>query len=118
MTLDTSGQLGMTDTMLCDDETYLLALSWLEADRKYREAEVGRLAKARKDSKDALIAKLELPSEGARFVIVKELDKRSAKEPWSIIVDAKAPSPDKIMPSSTRHFNHRLSINFADKPES
>lgn len=115
--LDTSGQLGQQDTTLVDDETFLLALTWLEADRKYRDAEVGKLAKARKDAQDALKAKIELPSEGARFRIIKENDRRKAGEPFVIIVDAKAPSADKDMPASIRHFNHRLSINFEDKPE-
>ncbi len=117
MTLDTSGQLGMNDTTLCDDETYFLALTWLEAERKWRDANVGVLDKARKDAQEALKAKVELPSEGARYRIVKENDARSEKEPWVIILDAKAPSADKEMPASTRHFNHRLSIKFEDKPE-
>ncbi len=117
MTLDTSGQLGQSDTTLVDDETYLLALTWLEAERSYRDAQVGTLDKARKDAKTALTAKVELPSEGARFRIIKEDDRRKANEPWVIILDAKAPSADKEMPASTRHFNHRLSINFEDKPQ-
>lgn len=118
MTINTDGQLGMQDTILCDDETYLMGLTWLEADRKYRQAEVGKLDKARKDAKAALVAKLELPSgENARFRIVKEDDRRRAGQPWAVIVDVKPPSDDKEIAASTRHFNHRLSVDFMDKPE-
>ncbi len=117
MTLDTTGQLGQQDTILCDDEIYLKALTWLEAEQKYREAEVGKLDKARKDAKEALVAKIELPSgENARFRIVKEDDRRRAGQPWAVIVDVKPPGEDKEMAASTRHFTHRMSINFEDKP--
>ena len=118
MTLNTDGQLGMQDTILCDDETYLLALTWLEADRKYRDAEVGKLSKARKDARGALVAKIELPSEEtARFRIVKEDERRRPGQPWAVIVNVIPPGLDKEMPATTRHFTHRMSINFEDKPQ-
>lgn len=120
--LNTDGQLGLEDTRLVDDETYLLALTWLEAKRRYEDAmrsnAIAKKRKAMDDAKEAATARLELDGHQVqRFVILKEDDRRSPGQPFAIVIETKPPAEPKEIGPSTRIYKHQFKLDFRDKPD-
>lgn len=105
---NTDGQIGMDDIIVNDPEVYALVKNWHT--KKLRVSNANKQIKDAGDAKKDVVEKLELTDDIRRFRFVVE------EEEVVFTIEAKPPAEkEKAMAASTRHFNHTLKLDIAEK---
>lgn len=105
---NSDGQIGMDDTIVNDPEIYALVKKWHTT--KLRVPNANKVIKDAGDAKKDVVEKLELTDDLRRFRFVLE------EEEIVYTIEAKPPAEkEKELAVSTRHFNHTLKLDIAEK---
>ena len=105
---NSDGQIGMDDTIVSDPEVYDLVKKWHKA--KLLVSGANKDLKDAADAKKDVVEKLELTDDLRRFRFVLE------EEEVVYTIEAKPPAEkERATAASTRHYNHTLKLDIAEK---